>query len=685
MYIKAIKIKGFRNFVENAIDFHEGINVLIGHNNSGKSNLLRAMQLVLEPHCRCRKLQASDLSRNVGVDELKHHSPKVEIAVILAKSEEDELTDDLPMVANWLVKLDEDYYEAKLTYEFSLQDGKEDEYLEAVKDMDSEKDIWKIIEKKFIRYYVYALWAGDMTHPVKPESENIDKFDFQFLGALRNVESDLFSSRSSLLHEVLSFFIDNEIKSDQNLEDDEKKSKIETKENETEEKASELIGILKNRLQHGKDKMLEYAKDTGASFNGAEPDFSGEFSDYDLFNALRLIVKYETGFDIPIQNNGLGYNNLIFISLLLAKMQADTDGQYLGSSAKQFPLLLIEEPEAHLHPSMQYKFLKFLKENHKTNHRARQIFVTTHSTEITSALQIEDIICLHSDTPGTVNVCYPSRVFADDSEGNISKKFVQRFLDASRSDMLFASKVIMVEGLAEELLLPILARYIHLSLEDKHVAIVNVGSRYFKHFLKLFDTQSSCYALPTKVVCITDRDPERKMKKGVHWKSCYPFEGGLDLAKYDYHINAEDEIKQYKNHPNIRVYSQDKIKGKTFEYDLMLFNPNSPLLLTDSVSNQDELLKMMGKDTLAEMLAVMRNSKENNRIQTSINSCTWIEDDKMKAVLASRYLNSVDKGGNALELSVKLQDNADLQEGDPNKSEFLVPPYIKDALIWLLQ
>lgn len=150
-------------------------------------------------------------------------------------------------------------------------------------------------------------------------------------------------------------------------------------------------------------------------------------------------MKYATGFDIPIQNNGLGYNNLIFISLLLAKMQADSDGKYLGSSAKQFPVLLIEEPEAHLHPSMQYKFLKFLKENYKKYHRARQIFVTTHSTQITSAILLDEMICLHSYSPGTTTVCYPGRVFADDEEDIKSKKFVQRFLDATKSDMLFAN------------------------------------------------------------------------------------------------------------------------------------------------------------------------------------------------------------------------------------------------------
>lgn len=684
MYIKNIKIKGFRNFEENVVEFHEGINVLIGHNNAGKSNLLRAMQLVLEPHCRNRRLQTSDFCRNVELDALIAHSPKIEISVILANSMSDEQNDDLPMVANWLVKMGAGY-EAQLTYIFALQESMEEEYLNAVKNSESQQEIWNIIERKYIRYYVYSLLAGDLNHPVKPESENIDKIDFQFLGALRNVEDDLFSSRSQLLHDVLSFFIDYEIKSDSDLVEQDKKDQIETKENETSQKADELIEILKQRLSKGKDTMLEYAKNTGASFNGAEPDFSGIFSDYDLFNALRLIVKYTTGFDVPIQNNGLGYNNLIFISLLLAKMQADTDGNYLGSSAKQFPILLIEEPEAHLHPSMQYKFLKFLKDNYKKYHRARQIFVTTHSTQITSAILLEEMICLHSDTPGTTSVCYPGRVFTDDDEGIKSKKFVQRFLDATKSDMLFANKVIMVEGLAEELLLPVMANYMGFSLEDEHVAIVSVGNRYFKHFLKLFDIQESHFAIPTKVVCITDRDPVRKKKIGGKFKQCYPYEIGINPENYEYSINAKEEIRKYSTHKSIRVFSQDKDKGKTFEYDLVLYNPKLELLLTESMSNKRELKKLMSKESLADMIDEMRSSEENNRIVASVNLSSWSDEEKMKAIVASRYLNSVGKGENALELSVALKDNFELADDDPEKKVFNVPKYIQDALIWLLK
>lgn len=81
----------------------------------------------------------------------------------------------------------------------------------------------------------------------------------------------------------------------------------------------------------------------------------------------------------------------------------------------------------------------------------------------------------------------------------------------------------------------------------------------------------------------------------------------------------------------------------------------------------------------------MKKSKENDRIETSIKNSTWSDEDKKKAVLASRYLNSVGKGENALELSVKLKENYDLTDGNANKKDFVVPQYIDEALTWLLQ
>lgn len=85
------------------------------------------------------------------------------------------------------------------------------------------------------------------------------------------------------------------------------------------------------------------------------------------------------------------------------------------------------------------------------------------------------------------------------------------------------------------------------------------------------------------------------------------------------------------------------------------------------------------------MIDEMRSSEENNRIVASVNLSSWSDEEKMKAIVASRYLNSVGKGENALELSVALKDNFELADDDPEKKVFNVPKYIQDALIWLLK
>ena len=98
-----------------------------------------------------------------------------------------------------------------------------------------------------------------------------------------------------------------------------------------------------------------------------------------------------------------------------------------------------------------------------------------------------------------------------------------------------------------------------------------------------------------------------------------------------------------------------------------------------------ELKKLMSQTKLLAMLDTLRKSKANDRIKDAIQASLWSDGDKMKAVIASRYLNSVGKGENALELSVALKDNFELADDDPEKKVFNVPKYIQDALIWLLK
>ncbi|SHI90283.1 Predicted ATP-dependent endonuclease of the OLD family, contains P-loop ATPase and TOPRIM domains [Hymenobacter daecheongensis DSM 21074] len=683
MYISKLQIVGFRNFKDSEVVFNDGVNVIIGHNNAGKTNLVKALSLVVDYKAQ-KRLNIDDFYKHIGLDDLKKEPPKISIQLTISQSISKPVnSDDLVTVSSWLTKLSPPY-EALLTYEFFLPEKDKSTYIADLSAVTDVYEAWSIIEHDFLRYYVYKIFGGDIKLQVTADGESLQKFDFQFLDAIRDIERDMLTGKSSLLKEVLDFFMDYDIKSDTSKDAATRNLDVRAIKKEFSKKSSELYQELQKRMDGGKNHILSYAKETGAAFGKAIPTFEGSISDVEMFSALRLIVEYETGIKIPASHNGLGYNNLIYISLLLAKMQVNSDGNYLGSNAKVFPLLVIEEPEAHLHPAMQYKFLKFLKDNKDVDKKVRQVFVTSHSTQITSAVSLDEIICI-SNVEGLTQIGYPGKVFPNTKEGQSSKAYVQRFLDATKSDMLFAQKIILVEGIAEQLLMSTLAKYCCKSLEDNHVAVINVGGRFFDHFLYLFD-KNTPHTIHKTVACLTDRDPVRRKKPDGSYMKCYPYEMNEDVALYDYQQNASASIAAYGAHPNIRFFSQDVVTGKTFEYDIVMYNPSLELLLTESVANSAEITQLMqlyaSGDTVVNMLALLRNSGENIRIKNiAVLASSWNDNDKKIAIIASRLLNSVGKGQNAFELSQALEENFNA----PTPFVFKVPKYVKEAINWVCQ
>lgn len=700
MYISKIIIEGFRNFPQNTIEFNDGVNVIIGHNNAGKTSLLKAIALLIDQNSP-RKLEIDDFSKSTTLAELQARPPVVNITLVIDQSKDEDLnSDDLVTVAEWLVCLDEPY-QAMLTYQFFLPYEKQGDYISTLTSCTTKAEAWLAIKHDFLRFFTHKIYGGNPAYRTVADANALQKFDFQFLNAIRDVERDMFTGRNTMLREVLDFFMDYEIKSAEEAikPKAQKNTEIKSLKTDFNSKASVLIQALQTRMSAGKEQILSYAKQTGATFNDAKPDFDGTISEVEMYSALKLIIGY-SGLDItiPATHNGLGYNNLIFMSLLLAKMQVNADGNYLGSNAKVFPVLAIEEPEAHLHPSMQYKFLKFLKEN-KKERKVRQIFVTTHSTQITSAVTLDEIICLHNEK-GVIRAGYPGKVFSDDAAGQEAKAYVQRFLDATRSDMLFAQRIIFVEGLAEEILVPTLAKYFGKNLEDYHIAVVPVGGRFFDHFLKIFDTINPS-AIPKKVVCLKDRDPERKLNSESYYSKCQPFDFGQDPTNYTYRDHLSAKMAQYAAHPNIRFFGQNHYKGRTFESELCLANIGSKILLTKSLSNRQELNDLLdlyaAGRPLNELMDRLPKSGSNTDLKQSITAVVtgdWNDEEKKKAVIASRYLSSVGKGENALELANVLELNLDRPKILPIgaipstvelQENFHVPYYIKKALVWICQ
>ena len=684
MYISELTLENFRGFKEKTIiNFNEGINVIIGHNNAGKTSILKALELMFY-NKRSKRLNLDDFNKNIDMGELKKNPPKIILSAKLTQSKnEDEHSNELVAVAKWLTKIEKPY-EALITYEFFLPRQNEKEYAQMVNSLDHEDDYWYELEYHFLNKYISKIYVGNPEHKNVLEPDSIDKFDFQFLTAIRDVEKEMFSGRNSLLKEVINFFMDYDIKTPENkMSLDDKKKEIEQRRKDFSNKAKPLINSLHERMDTGKEYMLQYAEETGALFDNSKPDFEGEIFDTDLYSALKLIVEDKMGFKLPVTQNGLGYNNLIYISLLLAKIQKNASGNYLGSNAKIFSILAIEEPEAHLHPNMQYKFLKFLKENQKE--QVKQIFVTSHSPNITAAVDLNDIIILHK-YDNEIKVAYPGKVFGKNKQDIESKNYVQRFLDVTKADMFFAKSLILVEGISEQMLIPEFAKIINKDLTDSHVSVINIGGKYFDHFLKLFETLNE-FAIKKKVACVTDLDPQKKNKnKHSRWQKCMPFALGID-KNYDYTPCSNKIINKYSKDIFIRVYSQELKKGCTFEYDIILANPTCSELVTDSVSNAEEIKKMMGGlkngDSIDSILQMIQYKNFREKISIEIEKCKFDENEKITHIIASRYLDSVKKGAVAQELAYLVSENH--KKPEENRFYFEIPSYICEAIEWVCQ
>lgn len=358
MYISNIIIENYRSFKNISVDFHEGVNILIGHNNVGKCNLLKAFSIIFDSSTK-KQLSIDDFNKNISLETLKSKPPKIIISVSFTQSlNEDLMSDELVTVSNWLTKLEEPY-QAKLQYEFYLPNTYNENYMNRVKDLHTKEKVWALIRSEFIRLYTNKIWVGNPENQVTVNNESMNNFDFQFLDAIRDVERDMFSGKNTLLKNVIDFFIDYDIKSNKSLTEENQKLEIQKRKYDFSTVADTLIEKLQKRLKNGNREILSYADDIGASFDKSKPNFQGSITESELYSVLQLVVEKETRMKIPISHNELGYNNLIFMSLLLAKMQVDSDGKYLGSNAKIFPILAIEEPQSHLHPIMQYQFIKF--------------------------------------------------------------------------------------------------------------------------------------------------------------------------------------------------------------------------------------------------------------------------------------------------------------------------------------
>jgi putative ATP-dependent endonuclease of OLD family len=188
---------------------------------------------------------------------------------------------------------------------------------------------------------------------------------------------------------------------------------------------------------------------------------------------------------------GLGYNNALFMATELVLLR---DGEELA-------LLLVEEPEAHLHPQLQERVMDLLKEhsNEKQEQKRVQVIMTTHSPSLVSTARIEDMTLMHKAQTFPLAAGKTKLKRTDYS-------FLRRFIDATKANLFFARGVMMVEGPAEAILLPAVAEMCGRSFSKHGVSMVNVGHTGLYHYARILQREGTGPEIPIPVVCLTDRD-----------------------------------------------------------------------------------------------------------------------------------------------------------------------------------
>lgn len=462
MYLSELKLWNFRKYGNPDWDlakphllvpFNSGTNVLIGENDSGKTAILDAIKYVLKTH-------AFEWIK-IGKDDFYKNSDKLRIELFFEGFNDDEAKN----FTEWLGWTGEG---------------------------ETAKPILRLIlfaERNSSRILPYEVKAGMDEMGLALNADAKDYLKATYLKALRDANNELIAKKNSRLSQILQ---GHELFKQQGVEHDfeqwfsETNDKIKSWFNDDSGERSN-----KKQIKDVIDKFLKAFIDDSVSseLKLTEPEIKA------------ILEKISLGIE-GLTNLGLGTMNRLYMATELLHLKRDWGGLKLG---------VIEELEAHLHPQAQMKVIEALQ-----NDKDVQFILTTHSPNLASKINLHNLILCKNNDVFPLGEDSGSTKNKTDKYTKLEKKdykYLERFLDVTKSNLFFAKGVIIVEGWAEEILIPAIAKQIQCDLTKHEVSIVNVGSTAYLHFAKIF-LRNDGKEVDIPVSVITDLDI-RPNSKGV--------------------------------------------------------------------------------------------------------------------------------------------------------------------------
>lgn len=625
MYLSEITIDGYKLFGEKFIaEFNPGLSVIVGENGSGKSAIIDAIRLLLnEDEYGRLGISTSDFYRPLDKNAKATGSGEMRI-----KGRFCDLT-DIEQVCYLTWMNPENLTQALLNLSIENKQDSKGRY---------NRNIWggKLSSGVFEWNLLNAIHCIYLP-PLRDALDKLESYKGSRLARLiKNLSPVIPEGEQHPLEKAFKEFNEDLLKDKTIKQVDEtiKKNIIDS------------VGTI-----FGQDAMVQFAE---VNFNR-------------IIERLRLLFypkvpaegeTHENDMFRDLKENSLGYNNILYFATVLAELEGLKDDDTLHK------MLLIEEPEAHLHPQLLSKLLHFISE--KANESGIQVIVTTHSAIVASSVGIDNIKVMSIPKLGN----NPNYISLSESGFTADNKFfLSRWLDVTKSTLLFAKSVLFVEGIAELLIIPELAKvhFAHLikegrlqlnlkTIEDFGISVICIGGIYFDSFMQLFSGYtikkegecSKCSKIDVRCAGITDNDPEKEATPTIKNP-----EKGRNRCLF-----MLEQLEQ--NSSNARLFSN----LKTLEYDLALCEGNLNPMLT-------LLLGMINTDGAIK-----------KQVEESLKKDWGKELDEDKAPVAKFLLDKIEsgsfttKGGYAQFLAKNMHDG---------KIDLAVPLYIQDALNWLIE
>ena len=371
----------------------------------------------------------------------------------------------------------------------------------------------------------------------------------------------------------------------------------------------------------------------------------------DLFRTMLPVFEHAPhgAMGLPLSSNGLGINQLIYASIVLSRR-----GQARAArNAHRF--FLIEEPEAHLHPQLQDSFFHALNQTTEN-----QIFVTSHSPTVTAKTDIDKITVMRRSSTGTVRPLHLAAAFEGKDD---DKRYLHKFLDVTRSQLLFAAGAVFVEGITEALLMQTFSEIIGLSLRDRAIEIVVVDSdEGFAHFRPLFGDDLGPYS---RGVFITDSDvspDEIKLDSEIRADVGFALDPGLEISGATATATGYGTFEfgllrtaiAGDGHPTMLKLLQDALKAA------------APATIAKSGKQDLFVADFLDADRPALAYQKMKEKRKGSCVEESAWHAEWHTNDPFRKAKS--------------EFAFRLYEALAKLPAGRTAEQFTVPRYIQDAI-----